>query len=50
MGLAEKFRLGDIVIKLHNIARNLETKKEFNPAKLIRQMADEVSEKIKKVK
>jgi hypothetical protein len=50
MILSERFELEDAVIELHNIARNLQTKKEFGTAKLIRQMADEVSDKIKKVK
>lgn len=50
MGLSERFELEDTVIELHNIARGLETKKELAAAKLIRQMADEVSDKIEKVR
>lgn len=48
--LSAKFELEDVVIKLHTVARGLETKKELNAAKLVRQMADEVSAKIGKVK
>lgn len=43
-----KFELEDTVIKLHEIARHLEkTTNEIEIAKKIRQMADEISDKVK---
>lgn len=45
-----KFELEDTVIKLHEIARYIETTTaEVEIAKKIRQMADEVSDKLKRV-
>ena len=44
-----KFELEDTVIKLHEIARQLEITDQVDIAKMIRQIADEVSDKIKKV-
>ncbi len=49
--LERKFELEDSVIELHNKARYLETHtKEVDTAKRIRQMADDLSEKLKKEK
>jgi hypothetical protein len=46
--VARKFELEDAVIKIHDEARRLETTtNEIGIAKMIRQMADEVSDKIK---
>ncbi len=49
--LQRKFELEDSVIELHNEARYLETHtNEIEIAKKIRQMADDLSEKLKKEK
>ncbi len=49
--LERKFELEDSVIELHDRARYLETHtKEFEVARKIRQMADDLSEKLKKEK
>lgn len=46
-----KFELEDTIIELHNRARYLETHtKETKVALIIRQMADDLSEKLKKEK
>jgi len=51
MQLASKLVIEDAVIKIHDTARHLETTtKEIEIAKIIRQMADEVSDKLKKVR
>ena len=46
----DKLVIEDAVIKIHDTARHLETAtKEVEIAKIIRKMADEVSDKLKKV-
>lgn len=46
----DKLIIEDAVIKIHDTARHLETTtKEIETAKIIRKMADEVSDKLKKV-
>lgn len=46
----DKLVIEDAVIKIHDTARHLETTtKEIEIAKIIRKMADEVSDKLKKV-
>lgn len=48
--LQRKFELEDSVIELHDRARYLETTNQVEIAKKIRQMADDLSEKLKKEK
>lgn len=49
MQLARKFELEEAVIELHNIARRIEkTTKEIQAARIIREMADELSNKAKR--
>jgi hypothetical protein len=51
MQLDSKLIIEDAVIKIHDTARHLETStKEIEIAKMIRQMADEVSDKLTKVR
>ena len=46
----DKLIIEDAVIKIHDTARHLETAtKEIEIAKIIRTMADEVSDKLRKV-
>lgn len=48
--LERKFQIEDSVIELHNRARYLETLNQKDIALKIRQMADDLSEKLKKEK
>ena len=51
MQLDNKLIIEDAVIKMHDTARHLETfTKEIESAKIIRKIADEVSDKLKKVR
>ena len=50
MELDNKLVIEDAVIKIHDTARHLETStKEIEIAKIIRTLADEVSDKLRKV-